>query len=134
MIDRAASIRIGVVLFCLLMPPFSALAIAAGDRNPWDYSVITYVWVMALSAFGGLVSFSRKLRDGAVRAVNVTEFVGEIVTSAFAGLLTFWLCESSGMDKLISAVMIAVSGHMGSRAIFRVERWLEQRLAPSNGD
>lgn len=118
-----------LVLFALLAPLFSALALAAGERNPFDYSVITYLWVLCLSAFGGAVNFSRKLREGRVRPVNVTEFLGEIVTSAFAGLLTFWLCEASGIAQLYAAVMIAISGHMGSRAIFRIEKWLESRLA-----
>ncbi len=109
----------------------SALAAAAGERDPFDYSFWTYVWVLMLSAFGGLVNFSHKLQDGLTTPFRLTEFVGELVTSAFAGLLTFWLCESAGIDKLISAVLIAISGHMGSRAIFRLERWLERRL---NGD
>lgn len=127
--DRAAWARALSILFVLLVPPFSAIAWASGERNPFDYTMLTYVWVMSLSAFGGIVNFSRKLREGKVRAINLTEFVGELVTSAFAGLLAFWLCEAAGIDKLVSAAMIAISGHMGSRAIFRIERWMEQRMA-----
>lgn len=117
--------------FCIVLAMASTLATAAGERDPFDYSFWTYVWVLMLSAFGGLVNFSHKLQDGRTTPFRLTEFVGELVTSAFAGLLTFWLCESAGIDKLISAVLIAISGHMGSRAIFRLERWLERRL---NGD
>lgn len=116
---------------CIVLAMASTLATAAGERDPFDYSFWTYVWVLMLSAFGGLVNFSHKLQDGRTTPFRLTEFVGELVTSAFAGLLTFWLCESAGIDKLISAVLIAISGHMGSRAIFRLERWLERRL---NGD
>ena len=32
-------------------------------RSPFDYGVLTYIWVLCLSAFGGIVNFSRKLRD-----------------------------------------------------------------------
>lgn len=123
--------RVPVILLAALVALLavaSTLATAAGDRDPFDYSVITYVWVMLLSAFGGMVNFSRKLHEGRTKPFRVTEFIGEIVTSSFAGLLTFWLCESAGVDKLIAAVLIAISGHMGSRAIFRLERWLERRI------
>ena len=116
---------------CIVLGLASTLATAAGEHDPFDYSFWTYVWVLMLSAFGGLVNFSHKLQEGRTSPFRFTEFVGEIVTSAFAGLLTFWLCEAAGIDKLLSAVLIAISGHMGSRAIFRLERWMERRL---NGD
>jgi hypothetical protein len=117
-----------VVLGCALA---AGVAWASGERNPFDYSVITYLWVLAVSALGGLVNFHRKMREGQTRAFNVTEFLGELVTSAFAGLLTFWLCESANIDRLVAAVMIAVSGHMGSRAIFGFEKWMESRVTPA---
>lgn len=98
------------------------------EKDPFNYGVVTYLWVFALSMLGGAVSFARKLRDGVARAFNFSEFVGEIVTSGFAGLLTFWLCEAADINKLISAVLIGISGHMGSRAIFRVEKWAEERF------
>lgn len=97
-------------------------------RTPFDYEFLTYVWVMGLAAFGGVVNFSRKMREGAVRAFNLTEFIGEIATSAFAGLLTFWLTEAADMDKLLAAVLIAVSGHMGSRAIFMIEKAWQRKV------
>lgn len=97
-------------------------------RSPFDYGVLTYIWVLCLSAFGGIVNFSRKLRDARTTPFRLTEFVGEIATSSFAGLLTFWLCESAGIDRLITACAIAISGHMGSRAVFKIERFLEKKM------
>lgn len=114
---------IGLAAFALMSSAF-----AAESRNPFDYSVLTYIWVLSLSAFGGIVNFSRKLRDGTTTRFRLTEFIGEVVTSSFAGLMTFWLCEAAGIDKLVAAVCIAVSGHMGSRAVFKIERWMEQRV------
>lgn len=98
------------------------------EKDPTTYTWITYAWVMLVSAAGGTVNFARKMREGAVRAFNVTEFVGEMITSAFAGVITFWLCEWSGVSPLLSAVLIAISGHMGSRAIFGIEKWAEGRF------
>jgi predicted CDP-diglyceride synthetase/phosphatidate cytidylyltransferase len=74
------------------------------------------------------VNFSKKLRDARTTPFRLTEFVGEIATSSFAGLLTFWLCESAGVDRLIAACCIAISGHMGSRAVFKIEKFLEAKM------
>jgi peptidoglycan/LPS O-acetylase OafA/YrhL len=101
---------------------------AADARSPFDYGVLTYLWVLCLSAFGGIVNFSRKLRDSRTTPFRLTEFIGELATSTFAGLLTFWLCESAGVDRLIAACCIAISGHMGSRAVFKIERFLESKM------
>ena len=94
------------------------------EKDPTSYSVLTYAWVFALATLGGIVSFMRKLQQGHVRAFNVVEFIGEIVTSAFAGVITFWLCENASLSPLVTAAFVGVSGHMGSRAIFMFEDWL----------
>lgn len=105
------------------------------EKDPTNYGWLTYAWVLLLAAFGGTVNFARKLREGAVRAFNFTEFVGEIITSGFVGLLTFWLCEWQDLNPLLSAVLIGISGHMGSRAIFGMEKWAERRyLGPRQND
>lgn len=98
------------------------------EKDPTNYSLITYAWVTAVAVIGGVVNFHRKMREGATRAFNLTEFIGELITSAFAGILTFWLCEWSNTPPLLSAVFIAISGHMGSRAIFGLEKWAERKF------
>lgn len=100
----------------------------ANSPSPFDYSTLTYLWVLGLGAVGGIVNFQRKLSAGTVRAFNVTEFLGEVFTSGFAGLLTFWLCEATDINKLVGAVLIGISGHMGSRAIFLIEKWAETKF------
>lgn len=98
------------------------------EKDPTNYGWLTYAWVLMLAISGGIVNFHRKMRNGDVRAFNLTEFVGEIFTSAFAGIMTFYLCEWSSVSPLLSAVFIAISGHMGSRAIFGIEKWAESRF------
>jgi hypothetical protein len=101
------------------------------EKDPFNYSLITYAWVIFLAVWGGVVSFYRKMRTGAVRAFNVTELVGEIVTAGFVGVITFWLCEASGFHPLITAAFVGISGHMGSRGIFALEQLLGNRLGVS---
>lgn len=98
------------------------------DKDPTSYSLITYGWVFALAILGGVVSFMRKLQAGHARVFNLVEFLGEIVTSAFAGVITFWMCEHSQLSPLVTAALVGVSGHMGSRAIFMAEGWLAKQF------
>ena len=98
------------------------------EKDPSTYGLITYLWVTGLAAWGGLVNFYRKVKSGETRAFNVVELIGEIATSAFAGLITFWLCEAAQIDPLVTAALVGISGHMGSRAIYQLERWVQKRL------
>lgn len=98
------------------------------EKDPLSYSALTYMWVFALAVLGGVVNFMRKLQEGHARAFNIIEFIGEIVTSAFAGVITFWLCENAGFSPLVTAAFVGVSGHMGSRAIFMLEEFLKTKF------
>ncbi len=96
--------------------------------HPW----LTYLWVVGIAAWGGIVSYIAKVRRGITRRFSFTELIGEIVTSAFAGVLAFWLCEAAGGQPLLTAALVGISGHMGARAIFvmenTVEAWYSRRF------
>ena len=98
------------------------------EKDPASYSLLTYAWVMLLSSWGGAVSFCRKRRRGLPRPFSWLEMLVEVATSAFAGVLTFWLCEASALNPLVTAALVGISGHMGSRAIFLLEQFAENRL------
>lgn len=102
------------------------------EKDPSNYAYATYAWVLFLSFVGGAVSFFQKLKMGIARSFNLTEFIGELVTSGFSGVLTFWLCGAADINGNVTAVLVGISGHMGSRAIFIIERILEQRLGLRN--
>jgi hypothetical protein len=96
--------------------------------SPENYPLITYLWVFGMSILGGIVSFSRKVRDGHARAWSIAEFLGEIATSAFAGIITFYLCEWSGFSNVLTASLVGIAGHMGSRAIRIIESFAEAKF------
>lgn len=98
------------------------------DKDPTSYSLLTYAWVFLLSILGGVVNFMRKMQEGHTRAFNFTEFIGELVTSAFAGIITFWLCEHAQLAPLVTAALVGVSGHAGSRAIFLFEDFMKSKF------
>lgn len=98
------------------------------EKDPTSYTLITYAWVLALSCLGGATSFAAKVRTGMARWFNLTELLGELFTSAFAGVITFYLCEAAQFHGLMTAALVGIAGHMGSRAIFVMERFFEQRI------
>jgi len=100
------------------------------EKDPTTYAWITYFWVFFLSGWGGVVSFFKKVKDGTARACNFTELLGEICTASFAGIITFYFCEAGGFNPLLTAAFTGISGHMGSRAIFALERTFESRFNP----
>ena len=110
------------------MPDPVITAASEVSKDPTTYGLLTYLWVFGLSSWGGFVSFMRKRKQGVARPFNIAEFFGEIATSAFAGVLTFYLAESAGLPQLMTAAMVAVSGHMGGRAVFLIERWMERKF------
>lgn len=98
------------------------------EKSPETYSLLTYLWMFGISCLGGVVAFVRKVKTGHVRAWNFTEFVGELFTSAFAGIITFWLCQASNFGMLQTAGLVGIAGHMGSRAIFMLERYFASKF------
>lgn len=94
--------------------------------------LLTYAWVFGLAMLGGAASFVRRVRNGEAKYYNIIALIGELVVSAFAGLVTFFLCRSAGFDEMLTAAFIAISGHMGTRLIFMFEAYLVKRFGLDN--
>ena len=95
------------------------------EKDPTNYQFITYVWVIGLASWGGLASYVRKIKSGKTR-FSIGELIGEVCISAFVGVITFYLCESAALNQVVSAALIGISGHMGSRAIYMAEKGAEK--------
>ena len=100
----------------------------APDAGPLSQSNLTATIIMVLIAVaGGVANFWQKLQTGKVRVFNLAEFVGEVFISGLAGLLAYWLFKGMGLNEYLTAAGVGIVGHMGSRAIFIAENWLEAR-------
>ncbi len=53
---------------------------------------------------------------------SFVELCFDLSISSFAGLLTYFFCQYAKVGGEMSAILIAVSGHMGTRAIASFER------------
>lgn len=100
----------------------------AADKNPLDYSVGQYLFLLGIAVLGGAVSWFAKVRAGHLQAWNAMHLIGELTTSAFAGLLAFYLCEWAGTPQLVTISMVGVAGHMGARAIEAFEKMARRKF------
>lgn len=105
---------------------------SAVEHTPASFSFLTYLWVVGLAIWGGIVSYVQRVRSGHSSKFSITEAIGEVVTSGFVGVMTFWLCEATGVPQLMTAAFVGVSGHMGARGIRLLETVLERRFGLAN--
>jgi len=86
----------------------------------WLIQAIPFILAIILSCLGGLVNYLHKIsRTGA--AFNFFRLCLEIFTSAFVGIVVFLLCDTAELEWSTTAALVAISGHMGTRALFLLE-------------
>lgn len=91
-----------------IKPPVDNLA----DIWPWVSTIVLSMW-------GGIVQYAQRVRAGESFSWQALSL--DLIVCSFAGLLTFLLCESADIHGALQAVMIAISAHMGTRAIASLE-------------
>lgn len=96
---------------------------AASNFAEW----VTYLWVLGLASVGGAVHYIHKINTTKTRFSFVV-FLGEILTSAFVGIITFFLCDAANFSWQTTAAMVGISGHMGTRALFKFEKLWKKTL------
>lgn len=87
----------------------------------WVRQVLPYLSTLFLSCWGGIVSYIQRLRIKSAK-FSWRELSFDLLISSFAGLLTHFFCEYSNVSGSMSAILIAISGHMGTRAIVSFEK------------
>jgi hypothetical protein len=102
-------------------------------RDPLNYSLKHYSFIVGTALLGGVVSWYTKVRRGEIGAFSVMHLIGELATSAFAGLLCFWIMESLHSPALVTASMVGIAGHAGARAISGFEQWAQRRWGSTAG-
>lgn len=90
-------------------------------KTPLSYSLQEYGIVLATALLGGLANWWIKVRKGELVGWSIAALIGELCVSAFAGLTAFWLCEWWGMQPLLTAAVVGMSGHAGARGLNALE-------------
>lgn len=100
---------------------------AAKDGGPFVFkNLIPTLWMIGISMLGGIVHFLQKVKAGKARAINIVELFGEMMISGFVGIISYWLCKAYGINEYLTAAGVAISGHMGARAIYLLEQWIDK--------
>lgn len=105
-------------------------------KSPGDYSLFQYLLFALVGAWGGLLARLHVLLKNPppVSLVRVLMMLTvDIMTSGSCGVIVFWLGEAFGLPLLVSAALAGVCGHMGSRFLFLLERWVTLKLAVREG-
>jgi hypothetical protein len=104
------------------------------EKDPTNYGILTYLWVLILSIWGGTAHTIRKVRAGAIDRFSLSEWIGDCVISGFLGVITFWLCEYGELNQLLTAAIVGISAHQGTRGIMVLEKYIAQKIGIRDGD
>ena len=97
-------------------------------RDPESYNFITYLWVLAMAALGGISNNIKKIRSGELKRFSFSELLGDLVISGFIGIVTFFLCEYENLEQILTAAIVGMSAHQGTRGIYFIEKLLASRF------
>ncbi|BAF69596.1 phage holin family protein [Nitratiruptor sp. SB155-2] len=97
-------------------------------KDPTNYSLLTYAWVLLLSIWGGTAHTIRKIRTGALKRFSFSEWIGDIVISGFLGVITFYLCEYANIVQPLSAALVGIAAHQGTRGISALETYIAKKI------
>lgn len=120
-------VAIQIVLCLHLLLPLWAHADAV-VKDPLNFSLRQYGLILCLSIFGGIVSWYAKVRKGEASVTSIGGMIGEVTTSAFAGLIAFYLCEFANLAPLLTAACAGMAGHAGPRGVAILETYLQRKV------
>lgn len=98
------------------------------EKDPMNYSFLTYLWVLLLATWGGTAHNIKKIKEGDLKRFSIAEWIGDIVIAGFIGVLTFFLCEYAGLSQILTAAFVGISSHQGTRGMAVIERLIANRF------
>ena len=87
-----------------------------GKEQFLNTATFTYIWVIGVSLWGGLVSFSERKEP-----FSFMKLLAHLTSASFAGLMTFYLCQYGNIPEPLTGVMCGVAAHMGTPALLRMK-------------
>lgn len=98
----------------------------APTKSPLSYSLGEYGLILGIAMLGGFVRWYNAVRRGESAAYDMRILIGELFTSAFIGILTFWACEAMNVQPLMTAALAGMAGHAGVSGLLWAERVLKR--------
>lgn len=85
---------------------------------------IGFLWFFILAVWGGTASYLGRIKKMKT-PFSIMELIGEWTISAFAGIVTAFLCYEMQFSFFATAALTGIAGHMGGRAIALFELMIE---------
>lgn len=95
-------------------------------KGPEQFEIYQYLWVVGLAILGGIVSYLKKLKHG--RKWKWKDAAIELITSAFAGIITFLLCQWAGFGELGSSAVAGIAGRYSDHSMLLFKHVLDRVL------
>lgn len=126
------------IILCLhLLGPAISWAQENAPRDPLNYPLKTYGLMLLMAIFGGFVSWYGKVVRKELPVASLFHLIGELATSAFTGMMMFFLCEWAGSPTLLTVALVSMSGHMGAKLLGweeeKLKKFLEKKAEVLNG-
>ena len=93
---------------------------------------VGFLWFLLLAAWGGTASYLSRIKKMKT-PFSIMELVGEWTISAFAGIVTAFICYEMQFSFYATAALTGIAGHMGGRAIALMEHFIETTYAKRFG-
>ena len=120
--------RIFVALMASICFHASALTGGVVTKDPLSYPLRNYAVILGMSLLGGFAGWYAKVRKGEIPGASLFALIGEMATSALAGLGAFFVCDHFDFALGVTAAAAGLAGYMGGRAIEVAERWAQARI------
>ncbi len=99
------------------------------DKDPTNYELITYFWVLLIATWGGMAHNIKKIKTGDIKRFSIAEMIGDIVIAGFIGIMTFFLCEYADLPQILTAAFVGITGHQGTRGMAFIEKLIASRFS-----
>jgi len=87
-----------------------------------------YLWFVLLALWGGTVNYISRVRQQHPIRFSLMELIGEWSISGFVGIITIYICLEMQLSTYATGALVAISGHMGGRAIFMFEAYVIRKI------
>ena len=78
-------------------------------------STFTYLWVVGVSLWGGLVSYFENKTP-----FSIMTLFAHLTSASFAGVMTYYLCLYGNVPQPLTGVFCGVAAHMGTPALLKM--------------
>lgn len=82
-----------------------------------DSGWITYLWVVGISLWGGVVSFFEKKGE----KFSWGRLAAHLSSAGFTGVMTFYACRYGNIPEPLIGLFCGVAAHIGTPALLRLK-------------